>query len=439
MLKPSLTLGVLLLLLPTVHHPLPTRQSPPLTRTETRVRDWIAAHREEQIGDLERLVNQQSGTLNVAGVRAAGALFRAELDSLGFTTRWVDMPAEMRRGGHLEAERPARKKAVGGKRLLLIGHFDTVFEGEGQKFVRADSIARGAGTSDMKGGDVILLYALKALAAQGQLDAMDVTVVITGDEEATGRPLDVARRDLIDAAKRTDVALSFEGGSREYASITRRGASGWLLTVTARQAHSAGVFGGAGYGAIYEAARILTAFRDSIPREPGLTYNPGIIAGGADLVADTSGFAFQVAGKTNIIAPTAVVRGDLRFTTEEQKERIRARMRALVAKSLPGASAEIKFDDSYPAMPLTPAGQAVLAQLDTVSRALGYPAVQALDASRRGAGDLSFVAPYIPGVDGLGALGGGAHSPEEFVHLPSLEMQTARAALLMARLAGLRK
>jgi len=291
----------------------------------------------------------------------------------------------------------------------------------------------------MKGGDVILLYALKALAARGQLDAIDVTVVITGDEEATGRPLEVARRDLIDAARRTDVALSFEGGSREFASITRRGASGWLLRVTARQAHSAGVFGGAGYGAIYEAARILTAFRDSIPREAGLTYNPGIIAGGADLVADTSGYAFQVAGKTNIIAPTAVVRGDLRFTTEEQKERTRARMRAIVAKSLPGATAEIGFDDSYPAMPLTAAGQAVLAQLDTVSRALGYPAVQALDASRRGAGDLSFVAPYIPGVDGLGALGGGAHSPDEFVHLPSLEMQTARAALLMARLADLRK
>ena len=434
MLTMPLRLGVLVLF-------LPAGQSapPPLTRTEIRARDWIAAHREEQIGVLERLVNQQSGTLNVAGVRAAGAIFRAELDGLGFTTKWVDMPAEMRRGGHLVAERPAPNPSAGGKRLLLIGHFDTVFEGEGQKFVRADSIARGAGTSDMKGGDVILLYALKALAAAGQLDRMSVTIVITGDEEATGRPLEIARRDLIDAAKRTDVALSFEGGSREYASITRRGASGWLLKVTARQAHSAGVFGGAGYGAIYEAARILTMFRDSIPREPGLTYNPGIIAGGADLVADTSGYAFQVSGKTNIIAPTAVVKGDLRFTTEEQKERTRTRMRAIVAKGLPGASAEITFDDSYPAMPLTEAGQAVLAQLDTVSRALGYPAIQALDAARRGAGDLSFVAPYIPGVDGLGALGGGAHSPEEFVNLPSLEMQTARAALLMARLAGLRK
>src|ERR1041385_2687836 len=438
----SLRLGVVLLLLPTAHHPLPTdaqSPAPPLSKTEVAIRNWIAAHRDEQIGVLERLVNQPSGTLNVAGVRAAGAIYRAELDALGFTTRWVDMPAEMRRGGHLVADRPAKQRVKGGKRLLLIGHFDTVFEGEGQRFVRQDSIAHGAGTSDMKGGDVILLYALKALAARGLLDRMDATVVITGDEEATGKPLDIARRDLIEAAKRTDVALSFEGGNREFASITRRGASGWLLTVTARQAHSAGMFGGAGYGAIYEAARILTACRDSIPREPGLTYNPGIIAGGAQVTGDTSGFAFQVAGKTNIIAPSAVVRGGLRFTTEEQKERTRIRMRALVARSLTGTSAEITFEDSYPAMPLTTAGEAVLAQYDTVSRALGYPAVKALDATRRGAGDLSFVAPYIPGLAGLGALGGGAPSPDEFVQLPSLEMQTARAALLMARLAGLRR
>src|ERR1043166_8510235 len=436
------------LLSPTPAPPLPSQPpspttspspAPPLTRAEARLRDWIAAHQEEQIGVLERLVNQPSGTLNMAGVRAAGALFAAELDGLGFTTKWIDMPAEMGPAGHPDPERPARKREKNGRRLLVIRHLDTVLEGEGQKFVRADSIARGAGSADMKGGDVILLYALKALAATGQLDAMDVTVVLTGDEEAAGRPLEISRRDLVAAAKRNDVALSFEGGSREFASITRRGASGWTLKVTARQAHSAGMFGGAGYGAIYEAARILTAFRDSIPREPGLTYNPGIIAGGAQVTGDTSGFAFQVAGKTNIIAPSAVVRGDLRFTTEEQKERTRIRMRALVARSLPGTSAEITFEDSYPAMPLTTAGEAVLAQYDTVSRALGYPAVKALDATRRGAGDLSFVAPYIPGIDGLGALGGGAPSPDEFVQLPSLEMQTARAALLMARLAGLRR
>jgi glutamate carboxypeptidase len=429
--------AVCAVLLAAPHIPLHA-QVPPLSKSEQRLRDWVGAHREEQIKVLERMVNIPSGTLNVSGVRAVGALFKAELDALGFKTRWVSMPPEMHRAGHLIADRPALKKISGGKRLLLIGHFDTVFEGEGQKFVRQDSIARGAGTSDMKGGDVILLYALKALAATGQLDRVDVTVVITGDEEASGRPLELARRDLIEAAKRSDVAASFEGGSREFASITRRGSSNWILKVTGRQAHSAGVFG-SNYGAIYEVARILNTFRERLVGDPGLTFNPGLIGGGAELTVDTSGYAYTVSGKTNIIAPTAEVRGDLRFLTEEQKERARGVMREIVAKNLPGTTAEISFEDSYPAMPLTKAGEAILAQYDAVSRALGYPAVKALDASRRGAGDLSFVAPFIPGIDGLGALGSGAHSPQESVHLPSLQMQTERAAFFLARLAGIRK
>jgi glutamate carboxypeptidase len=410
-----------------------------LDKSELAIRDWIAAHHTEQIGLLQRMVDIPSGTLNVAGVRAVGALYRAELDALGFTTRWVALPPEMRRAGHLVAERDGSRQPKGGKRLLLLGHFDTVFEGPAQKFVRTDSIARGAGSSDMKGGDVILLYALKALAATGQLDRMDVKVVITGDEEATGHPISIARQALIEAATRSDLALSFEGGGRDNASISRRGASGWLLRVTARQAHSAGIFGaGAGYGAVYEAARILNSFRETLAGQPGLTFNPGIIAGGAELSVDTSGYSYEVSGKTNIIAPAAIVRGDLRFLTEGQKDSARAAMRAIVSQNLPGTSAELSFEDSYPAMPLTPAGEAVLAQYDTVSRALGYPAVQALDATRRGAGDLSFVAPYIPGIDGLGALGNGAHSPSESVQLPSLTMQTERAALLMLRLAGVR-
>ncbi|NOT09318.1 MAG: M20/M25/M40 family metallo-hydrolase [Gemmatimonadales bacterium] len=409
-----------------------------LTPTEQKIRAWVAGHHEDQIAVLEKLVNQPSGTLNMAGVKAAGMIFKAELDALGFASRWIDMPAGMHRGGHLVAERKARIQNESAKRLLLIGHFDTVFEGEGQKFVRADSTARGAGTVDMKGGDVVMLYALKALHASGVIEQMDITVLITGDEEATGRPLDVARRDLIDAAKRSDYALSFEGGSYSQASISRRGSSSWRLTVTGRQGHSAGIFNNT-YGAIYETARILNEFRERLVGEPGLTFNPGFIAGGTEAVADTSGYGYTVSGKTNIISPITHVRGDLRFITEAQKERARAVMREIVAKHLPGTQAQIAFEDSYPAMPLTAGGEFLIAQYDTVSRALGYPAIRAQDATTRGAGDVSFVAPYVAGIDGLGALGGGGHSPNEFVHLPTLGMQTARAAVLMLRLAGIRR
>ncbi len=411
-----------------------------LTRTETRLRDRVAGLAEQQIGFLEQSVNLPSGTFNTEGVRRVGARFRAELDALGFATRWVELPPAMRRAGHLVADREARRPVAGGRRLLLIGHFDTVFEGEGQRFVRADTIARGAGTMDMKGGNAILLFALKALHAEGLLDRMTVRVVITGDEEDPNDPLEKAREALVSAARTVDAALSFEGGNPRFASISRRGTAGWRLTVTGRQAHSAGVFGeGAGYGSIYEAARILDGFRTTLAGEPGLTFNPGVIAGGTEVSIDTSETQATASGKTNIVARRTEVRGDLRFVTDSQKLHAAARMREIVERHLPGTSARFELTDGYPAMPETAAGRALLAQYDSVSRALGYPAVEALDASRRGAGDLSFVAPYVAGIDGLGAFGGGGHSPEEWVHLPSLVMQTARAAVLMSRLAGIRR
>lgn len=356
-----------------------------LTADEGRLRDFVAAHHDEDITLLERAVNIPSGTLNAAGVRKVGELFADELRTLGFTTRMTDMPASMRRGGHLIAEHPGTH----GPRILLIGHLDTVFEGEGQRFSRSDSMARGAGTSDMKGGDVAMISALRALA--------------------------------------------FEGGSTRRASIARRGSSSWTLTSTARQAHSAGVFSSGGFGAIYEAARILDSFRRELSGNPTLTFNPGNIGGGTDVERDSSG-TMTVAGKTNIISPKATVNGDLRFLREAQKDSTRQRMREIVAQSLPGTSSEITFRDGYPAMPPTAAGARLLSQFDAVSRSLGYGPVEGDPPESRGAGDISFVAAYTTGMDGLGVSGRGAHSPEESVNLNSLTMAAQRAAVLMRRL-----
>jgi glutamate carboxypeptidase len=140
------------------------------------------------------------------------------------------------------------------------------------------------------------------------------------------------------------------------------------------------------------------------------------------------------AGKTNIISPTTMVQGDLRFLRESQKDSTRARMRAIVAQHLPGTDAEITFRDSYPAMPPTAAGADLLAQFDATSRSLGYGPVEGDPPESRGAGDVSFVAPYLTGMDGLGVSGRGAHSPEESVNLNSLIMAGERAAVLMYRL-----
>lgn len=403
-----------------------------LSAQERRIRAAVDAARDDQIAYLQRVVDIPSGTLDLEGVRRVGAAFRASLDSLGFTTRWVPMPDSMRRAGHLVAEHRGKPGAV---RMLLIGHLDTVVEPDGASFARVDSMARGIGGGDMKGGDVIILYALKALRAAGALKDLDLTLFFTGDEEHVGEPRAVAREALIDAARRTDVALAFEGGNRSDATVARRGASSWSLTVTGRQAHSAGVFGrGAGYGAIYELARILDAFRQQLVGEQYLTFNVATVVGGTDVSYDTVAISGTTASKLNIVPRLAIAQGDLRFISEEQKERTRTKMRDIVAQHLPGTDATITFEDTYPAMSPTVGNARILAIYDGASRALGYDSVTALDPGRRGAGDISFVAPFIDGLDGLGALGSGAHTPEERVSLPTLEMQTARAALLLDRL-----
>ena len=408
-------------------------QAPGLDRTEQRLRTTIAAARDEQITYLHGVVDIPSSTLNFDGVRKVGAVFRASFDSLGFTTTWAAVPDEVGRAGHLVAEHRGKAGAV---RLLLIGHLDTVVEPAGANWVREDSMARAVGGADMKGGDVVILFGLRALKAAGVLRDMNVTVVFTGDEEHPGEPLSEARRALLDAGRNSDVALAFEAGNRSDATVARRGASAWRVTATGHQAHSAGVFSeGAGYGAIYEVARILDAFRQQLGGEQYLTFNSAIIVGGTDVNYDTVAISGSASTKLNIIPSKAVAHGDLRFISDEQLQRTRQRMRDIVAQHLPGTDAAIVFRDEYPAMSPTPGNARLLAVYDSASQALGYGAVAALDPGRRGAGDISFVAPMIDGLDGLGAMGPGSHGPNERVDLRTLTMQTERAALLRYRLA----
>jgi len=404
--------------------------APPLSKVEQKIRDYVRSHEAEQIALLEKAVNISSGTLNLAGVRAVGRLFEPEFASLGFETKWIALPDAVGRAGHLFAEH----KGTRGKRLLLIGHLDTVFEGEGERFVRYDTLAAGAGSSDMKGGDLVILYALKALKSAGVLDDTRIIVALTGDEEDAGALYDVSRRPLIDVAKRSDIALGFEEDAGK-GTVARRGMGGWQLVVTGRQAHSSGIFSqGASYGAIYEAARILNEFREKLSGEQYLTFNPAVIVGGTDVTYDSSRIAGTAAGKDNIIAPRVFARGDLRFISREQETKARDAMRAIVAQHLPGTDATITFEDGNPAMPPTKGNYALLATLDSVSRALGRGPIEALDPGRRGAGDISFVSDYVDALDGLGVIGMRSHTPDERVNLKSIAPATERAAILIYRL-----
>ena len=406
-----------------------------LTPAEKKLIAYVNSHMDSSMQLLITSVNINSGTLNIEGVKKVGALYAAELQKLGFTIEWVSEPDSLHRAGHLVATHTGKK----GKHLFLIGHLDTVFEPDmpaGPYTVLNDSTATGQGVNDMKGGDVVIITALRALQATGMLKDMNVIAYFTGDEERSGTPHAIARQDFINRAKTCDIALGFESaGGLDHVVAARRGASGWLLDITAKTGHSATILSpDAGDGAIYEAARILNTFREQLGTETYLTFNPGLILGGSEINLDAQGAKGTAAGKTNIISPAAKVAGDLRFLREPQKDSARDKMRAIVANSLPGTQATIHFSDGLPSMEPTPGNLRLLAAIDKTSKDMGIGPVAMDDPAIRGAGDISDIAHYLDCLDGLGASGTGAHRAGETINLKQYPLLIQRAAILLARL-----
>jgi glutamate carboxypeptidase len=406
-----------------------------LSSTERTIARSVDAHNDDALALLIRLVDINSGTTNHAGVRKVGDILRAQFDSLGFTTKWVD-GAAFDRAGHLVAEHPGP-----GPKILIIGHLDTVFDPSSpfQKFVRLDdSTARGPGVIDMKGGDVIALYALRALKDAGALDSMHVAVVYDGDEEDAGSPLAAARQALTDAAHGATAALGFEDGAGDprTAVISRRGDISWTLTTTGHTAHSSQIFTKEyGAGAIYEAARVLDQFYRQLSTQRYLTFNPGIIVGGTAVSLDSTQSAGTAAGKTNVVADSVLVSGDLRTLSPAQLAGAQRAMQRIVAQALPMTTAHLEFADGYPPMAPTAGNKRLLAMYDRASRDLGFGDVVAVDPSRAGAADVSFVASIVPmAIDALGLSGHDDHSEQETADLRMLPVQTKRAAVLMYRL-----
>ena len=384
---------------------------------------------------LKESVDINSGTLNIAGVKKVGDVFAREFSKAGLTPEWVPLPDSLRRAGHLVATRKGTK----GKKLFLIGHLDTVFEPDmpPNPYQRLnDSTATGQGVNDMKGGDVVAIIALQVLEEMGLLKDATIVAYFTGDEERSGSPTSVSRKDFIDRAKTCDIALGFEGASGlRNVATARRGSSGWELKVAAKTGHSATIFTpNAGYGAIYEAARILNSFREELSTEKYLTFNPGIIIGGSEMSYNEKTAKGDAIGKTNIISPAVRVTGDLRFLTEKQKIAAREKMTAITQRNLGGTSATIKFKDGIPAMEPTEGNDAIRAVISDVTVAMGLGPTVARDPGSRGAGDISYVAKYLSGVDGLGASGRGAHAPGETINLKEFPLLIQRTALLIYRL-----
>jgi len=409
-------------------------QTPP--SVERSIASAVDSGNASAVALLEKAVNINSGTHNLPGVRAVGDVFRDELTALGFTTTWVD-GAPFHRAGHLIANHPGP-----GPRIILVGHLDTVFEKDSpfQAFRRIDDkTATGPGIIDMKGGDVIIVAALKALKAAGVLDRLNVVVVMTGDEEEAGDPHAAARAALVQAAGGAKYALGFEDGPGDpkFAVTARRGTSSWKLEVKAKSGHSSQIFrSDIGYGANYETARILDGFRRRLAGEPHLTFNPSLVLGGTAADLDEALARGSSSGKTNVIAEHAIVIGDLRTLSKPQLEHARTVMKSVVKTApLTQTEAAISFADGYPGLPPTPGNAKLLAAYDRVSRDLGLGGVTAVSPDRAGAADVAFIADQVPNIiDGIGLMGHDDHAPQETADLTTLPSQTKRAAILLFRL-----
>ncbi len=410
-----------------------------LSPTEKAIVAYIDANEQASNAMLQQLVNINSGTHNLEGVRAVADIMKAQLTDLGFNVQWIPMD-EIKRAGVLVAEHPCPEPGKCGKRMLFIGHMDTVFEKTSpfQTYSVNGNIGTGPGVNDMKGGLVIMLYALKAMQAAGVLKQTEITVVLSGDEEAHGEPVSVSRRDMIAAAHHSDVALEFEGTPRMdgvfYGSVSRRSAITWRINTTGETGHSSGIFSvRMGFGAIYELTRILDTFRTQLP-EANLTFNIGMIVGGTSVHVDEAGNNATATGKDNVMPPVAYASGDIRTLSNQQTARVEKKMQEIVANHLPHTGATITFGEAYPAMAPTAESRALLAILNQQNASLGFKQMPELDPMKRGAGDIAFVADLLPGLAGIGATGEGAHAPGETIDLSAQPINTKRDALLMYRL-----
>lgn len=424
-----LALGALILL------SWPLHAEADVSAVEKAIAARIVEDKAHAMALLQESVDINSGTMNFAGVRKVGAVFERELKALGFATEWLD-GSGFNRAGHLLASR-----GTTGPKILLIGHLDTVFA-EDSPFrsmrVLSPTAASGPGITDMKGGNVIIIRALRALRDTGQLDAMQIRVLMTGDEENSGEPLALSKRALFEAGDWADIALGFEDGDGDpkTAAISRRGASGWQLTVTGKPAHSSQIFQPEiGDGAVFEAARILDGFRAALSKVPNLSFNPGVITGGTDAALDADTSRATAFGKDNVIARTVLVSGDLRAISPDQLAMARDTMQKIVAGHLPHTGADIVFSDGYPPMAPTEGNAKLLAVYSRVSEDFGYGPVIAINPRKAGAADISFVADRVGmALDGIGMMGSGGHTVDETADLGTFDAMAIRAAVTLYRL-----
>lgn len=362
---------------------------------------------------LESVVNMDSPTEDKALADKVGDAFQAKAESLGLVaTRDVQ-------AGFAD-NRICRLAKGRGPRVLMIGHFDTVYEAgtcARRPFRIEGERALGPGALDMKGGLTIGLFALEALrAALGEIP-LDVTFIFNSDEEI-GSPQ--SRKAIFAEVPRHDLALVLEPG-RPGPGITigRKGVGIFRMAIEGREAH-AGAEPEKGINSIVEAAHKILAIQALNDAGAGTTVTPGVVAGGTK--------PYVVPGLTRLEV-------DCRVASAAEQARIEHAMAAITASAtVPGTRATLSGGFHRPPMETSPAAMEFIARLQAVARAVGYPLGT---ATTGGASDGNLTASAgLPTIDGLGVHGGRAHSEEEFIEIASLEAKCRVLACFLAELAA---
>jgi glutamate carboxypeptidase len=372
--------------------------------------EYLDARQDTMLALLEQMVNIDSGTLDKAGVNRVGALLADRLAGLGFK---VEVIRQQEYGDHVLG----RKAGTGKRRILFVGHMDTVFAAgtAAQRPLRIEAgRAYGPGVLDMKGGIVCLLFALEALQATRHpaYDTAAMSVVFNSDEEylsPTSRPL------IEEEARRSQTVCVFEparpGG--EYV-ISRKGTGKYLLTVTGRAAH-AGAQPERGRSAVGEMAHKIVALHALTDFSTGTTVNVGVVRGGE---------------RSNVVAERAYAEIDIRVPNLEEYARLDQRIKAIASGStVSDTTAVLSGGLGFPPMIQTPGAKVLFEALRAAGQVVG---VEVRGIPTGAGSDANYASQFAPTLDGMGPQGSETHSDREFIEVPALLERSKVAALFLA-------
>jgi glutamate carboxypeptidase len=375
------------------------------------LRAWLDRREREIVHLLGRMVAIESPSTQKAAVDRMAMVIAAEWKRRGARVRVL---RERESGDHVRAElRPGQGRTDG--QILVLGHLDTVYPlGTLAKmpFKIAGGRAYGPGTFDMKGGVALALAAVDALRALRISSRSKIVMLWTADEEIGSMH---SRRAIEREALRSKAVLVLEPAFGEDGRLktSRKGVGEAELIITGRSAH-AGIDPENGVNAVHELAlQIARLLRLNDPRR-GITVQANIVHGGT---------------ATNVVADRAIAHIDLRVARVADVASLNRKLRAL-RPILRGAKIECRGGVNRPPMERTPASRSLFAHAQHLAQELGF---RLGEASTGGGSDGNFTAALgIPTLDGLGAVGGGAHSPREHVRIRALPERAALLASLFA-------